>query len=152
MQAALYFRDGSVEVLTLRGEKPSQFVEFDKSGTRVLLRLEIFEYRDEQMKFYLYREVARDSSHGVDDSGDWTLKKKVGDRVTRPLFMDDGTWNREGDDCLDRSPLRHGVVVSVYLKKSCYGGIDELIDVKWDSGETRTYFHSGVDFEKAEEK
>lgn len=25
----------------------------------------------------------------------------VGDRVSREVYMDDGTWQREGDACLD---------------------------------------------------
>lgn len=38
-------------------------------------------------------------------------KWQPGDRVTRLAFMDDGTWAREGDSCLSRSPRRPGVVV-----------------------------------------
>ncbi len=37
---------------------------------------------------------------------------KVGDRVTRPRSLDDGTWARKGDACLP-GPLMHGTVVAV---------------------------------------
>ena len=46
-------------------------------------------------------------------TGGSAVKWSVGDRVTFPLFLDDGTWAREGDSCLERSPLRHGVVTRV---------------------------------------
>lgn len=75
--------------------------------------------------------------------------KKVGDRVTRELFMDDGTWWREGDKCLPHSPLRHGVVIKSYRKKGGLDGvkwIDDVIDVLWDDGEVKTYLHHGVNY------
>ena len=52
----------------------------------------------------------------------------TGDRVTRPVFMDDGTWDIEGDVCLARSPLRHGVIWKRWL--SPVNGW--LFSVKWD--------------------
>lgn len=36
---------------------------------------------------------------------------QVGDRVVRLVYLDDGTWAREGDSCLPHSPKYHGVVV-----------------------------------------
>ena len=38
-------------------------------------------------------------------------KWDAGDRVTRTVYSDDGTWNREGDACLPFSPRYHGVVI-----------------------------------------
>ena len=38
-------------------------------------------------------------------------KWQPGDRVTRTVYSDDGTWQREGDACLPYSPLYRGVVV-----------------------------------------
>lgn len=38
-------------------------------------------------------------------------KWQVGDRVTRTVYSDDGTWQREGDACLPFSPKYHGVVI-----------------------------------------
>jgi len=76
--------------------------------------------------------------------------KKVGDRVTRKLFMDDGTWWRNDDRCLKHSPLRHGIVIKVYTKDSNIDGLkwtNDVIDVQWDDGETRTYLHHGVSYE-----
>lgn len=34
-----------------------------------------------------------------------------GDRVTRKVYMDDGTWQREGDACLPYSPKYVGSVI-----------------------------------------
>ena len=38
-------------------------------------------------------------------------KWEAGDRVTRRVYSDDGTWNTEGDPCLRHSPKYHGTVV-----------------------------------------
>lgn len=75
---------------------------------------------------------------------------RVGDRVTRELFMDDGTWSREGDACLDRSPLRHGEVVRSYGEPDTgYGANPELYEVRWDDGTTRQgYLPHGLEFER----
>lgn len=68
------------------------------------------------------------------------MKWKPGDRVTREVYMDDGTWQRQGDRCLERSPLRYGVVESVELDElGC-----ALNRVAWDDGTIRTYFDHGV--------
>ena len=64
----------------------------------------------------------------------------LGSRVTRKVFMDDGTWRREGDDCLSRSPLKHGVV-----KMRLHGG-EELV-VMWDDGTKQRLLPHGVDLE-----
>lgn len=79
---------------------------------------------------------------------------KVGDRVSREVFIDDGTWDREGDSCLPRSPLRYGRVVKV-APEGWYRGIGGapsfyshalMYHVKWeDGGQPRRYFEHGVD-------
>ena len=63
----------------------------------------------------------------------------LGARVTRRVFMDDGTWMREGDSCLDHSPLRHGLVIKQTR--------DEII-VRWDDGgKEEKFLPHGVDLE-----
>ena len=64
---------------------------------------------------------------------------KIGDRVTRPVVLDNGEWYRKGDACLKDSPLRHGEVVKVYCEGSA-----ECIDVLWDSGDKKTYLPHGI--------
>lgn len=78
---------------------------------------------------------------------------ELGDRVTRPIALDDGTWNRLGDRCLP-GPLKHGIVTRRYLSlplTSAYNPtgdrINRLIDVQWDDGSKGTYFHHGVNRE-----
>ena len=72
---------------------------------------------------------------------------KLGDRVTRMLFLDDGTWNRFGDECLKYSPLRTGTVIKIFDKQSPYGGTDHLFKVKWDDGKIGNYFQHGIDLQ-----
>ncbi|SRR6266446_5093296 len=73
---------------------------------------------------------------------------EIGDRVTRLIFLDDGTWTREGDPCLARSPLKHGTVVNVRKDVMCCrseinpidypGHTHEIVyDVIWDGDEPR---------------
>jgi hypothetical protein len=70
---------------------------------------------------------------------------KVGDRVTRQVFCDDGTWMKKGDSCLKRSPLRHGTVAKVYRPRR---GAPIMYDVLWDPNEYRRgYFAWGLDAE-----
>ena len=52
--------------------------------------------------------------------------------------MDDGTWRREGDACLPRSPLRHGEV----LRRSTVR--DDEVVVRFDDGEERRYLDHGL--------
>lgn len=75
----------------------------------------------------------------------WTL----GDRVTREMFMDDGTWTREGDRCLGQSPLKHGEVVEITdeaSRASCLGWVRpyeasrSLFGVLWDDQDQVEYF------------
>lgn len=67
----------------------------------------------------------------------------VGARVTRPIYLDDGTWTREGDACLP-GPLKHG---AVELREK-YGD-DMLFHVLWDDGSRGRYFWHGIDAEVA---
>lgn len=68
-----------------------------------------------------------------------TLRKwKQGDRVTRMTVMDDGTWDRLGDKCLAKSPLRHGTVV-----KRAIGRNDEIL-VKFDDGKLQRFLDHGL--------
>ena len=69
----------------------------------------------------------------------------VGARVTRLLYLDDGTWARAGDACLP-GPLRHGVVLSVGPPGEL--GLP-LHVVQWDDGAIGGgYFWSGLDSEQ----
>ena len=64
-------------------------------------------------------------------------KLRVGDHVTRPVYLDDDTWALKGDACLPRSPLKHGVVLRVQK--------DEVV-VGWlGSGEIQRLLPHGVD-------
>ena len=69
-----------------------------------------------------------------------------GDRVTRVVFLDDGTWRREGDKCLSRSPLRHGTVVRRSTSRN-----DEVF-VLFDDGETLSYLDHGLDAESSNDR
>lgn len=75
------------------------------------------------------------------------MKWEIGDRVSRLLFMDDGTWWKHGDTCLKYSPTRYGNIIKIYQKKSCIDGLkwtNNMIDVQWDDGETKSYLDHGV--------
>ena len=77
---------------------------------------------------------------------------KVGDRVTRSLFLDDGTWARLGDSCLP-GPMLHGKVTKVYSKPAkrygeytVLGPYPELYGVWWDTGRYKQgYLPHGLD-------
>lgn len=75
---------------------------------------------------------------------------KVGDRVTRQKFLDDGTWQWRGDDCLDESPLLHGVVTRVFIESRTRFNKNArkllpMCEVSWsETGETWAYFFHGV--------
>lgn len=65
---------------------------------------------------------------------------QVGNRVTRELYMDDGTWQRLGDKCLPKSPLRHGTVIELDRVRS-----RGMVKVRWDETfEEKWYFEHGV--------
>lgn len=66
------------------------------------------------------------------------MKWKRGDRVTRQIFMDDGTWQKEGDKCLENSPLKHGIVWMRTDRRE-----DEVI-VLWDDESTGYYLDHGL--------
>jgi len=55
---------------------------------------------------------------------------KIGDRIQRESFMDDGTWARLGDACLKDSPMRTGTVVDIepYCNEYAY-------QIEWDDGD-----------------
>jgi hypothetical protein len=61
-----------------------------------------------------------------------------GERVTREIYMDDGTWEQRGDKCLASSPLRHGTVLLDSQRK-------DSVWVKWDDGITKQYLNHGID-------
>lgn len=70
-------------------------------------------------------------------------KWQLGDRVTRQIYLDDGTWSRRGDVCLKDSPLRHGTVFERSLRRN-----DEVI-VIWDNSTERKYYlDHGLDAEE----
>lgn len=69
------------------------------------------------------RRLVREKLDEIIEIAGQVREWQPGDRVVRQVFMDDGTWSREGDSCLARSPLRAGVVVerdklrpAVYVK------------------------------------
>ncbi len=62
-----------------------------------------------------------------------------GDHVTRKVFMDDGTWNKEGDQCLQKSPLHRGVVIARSATR------DDEVYVRFNDGEERRYLDHGLD-------
>lgn len=71
-------------------------------------------------------------------------KYKVGDRYSRLVYLDDGTWQRFDDRVLPYSPIKHGVVIKCYRVKSSptLGGyIDDVIDVKFEDGSVRQYLN-----------
>ena len=71
-------------------------------------------------------------------------KWQAGDRVTRELYLDDGTWEKLGDKCLPQSPLRHGLVTRRDAMWS------DGIWVLWDDATNeRMYLDHGVDEEVA---
>jgi len=71
-------------------------------------------------------------------------KWNAGDRVTRQVYLDDGTWNREGDKCLSSSPRKHGVVAFRAVHR------DDEVFVRFDDGELRVYLDHGLDAEPAQ--
>lgn len=73
------------------------------------------------------------------------MKWKLGDRVTRELFLDDGTWYRKGDTCLKDSPLKHGSVIAIGISRE-----DEII-VRWDNGTAQILLEHGVNREEKSE-
>lgn len=71
------------------------------------------------------------------------LYHSVGTRVTRPIFMDDGTWASLGDSCLKRSPLRRGIVRKVGFVNGDYVHLVDWEDGKREDG----YLYHGLDVE-----
>ena len=65
-------------------------------------------------------------------------KWKQGDRVVRHVFLDDGTWRREGDTCLKESPLKHGMVYGRGPLR------DDEVFVVWDDGTQGAYLNHGL--------
>lgn len=69
---------------------------------------------------------------------------RAGERVTRELYMDDGTWARLGDKCLPHSPLMHGVVIERDRRRA------DGVWVRWDfDGSMSMYLDHGLDAEEA---
>ena len=77
--------------------------------------------------------------------GSATRRWRDGERVTRELYIDDGTWMRLGDKCLPRSPLRHGMVTR--RDKTRRDGVWVI----WDDGDKieRLYLDHGLDAEES---
>jgi hypothetical protein len=65
-------------------------------------------------------------------------KWRVGDRVKRRVFMDDGTWSRRGDSCLEESPWNHGTVKEINPFR------DDKVVVVFDDGSERVYLAHGI--------
>ena len=63
-----------------------------------------------------------------------------GERVVRPVYLDDGTWMTHGDKCLPNSPLKHGRVIR-RLDDVCGG----LVLVRWDDGKEERFLDHGID-------
>ena len=77
------------------------------------------------------------------DAASGKIRWEAGDRVTRRLYMDDGTWSRGGDKCLPSSPLRHGAVLRRDTQR------DDVVWVGWDDGTQRKYLDHGLEAESS---
>lgn len=62
---------------------------------------------------------------------------KIRDKVYREVYMDDGTWNKEGDKCLPNSPLKYGRIIG-------YEPSLKLYEVIWENGKTGKYYLHGI--------
>lgn len=72
------------------------------------------------------------------------LKYNVGDKYSRLVFLDDGTWSRHDDRVLKYSPVKHGVVIKCYKVKGSKilgGYIDDVIDVRFEDGTIKQYLN-----------
>ena len=69
------------------------------------------------------------------------VKLKIGNRVTRPVYMDNGVWQKRGDSCLPESPLLHGTVIEIdYVNPP-------EVKVRWDETyKSLWYFEHGLTF------
>lgn len=68
---------------------------------------------------------------------------KVGDKVKRLLYMDDGTWEREGDSCLDKSPYKYGVITKITKD---FGSLwYRNLHVKFEDGSKSEYLPHGIE-------
>ena len=75
----------------------------------------------------------------ADAAGPPTRRWQGGERVTRELYLDDGTWMRCGDRCLAASPLRRGVVTRRDTERR------DGVWVKWDGeANERRYLDHGI--------
>lgn len=76
---------------------------------------------------------------------------KIGDRVTRQKYLDDGTWDRKGDKCLAKSPLLHGTIVKLFTEPRTRFNrrarqLLPMCRVRWDETlKEKDYFLHGVD-------
>lgn len=64
---------------------------------------------------------------------------EIGDRVSREVYMDDGTWDRLGDVCLANSPLKYGNVIGIGCDHASL-----VYKVRWDNGTIGRYFCWGI--------
>ncbi len=62
---------------------------------------------------------------------------KVGQKVYREVYLDDGTWNRKGDKCLVNSPLKYGTIKSYDTNHKTY-------KVQWEDGKIGDYYEHGI--------
>jgi len=62
---------------------------------------------------------------------------KIGDRVTRSIYMDDGTWRIKGDSCLP-GPQKHGTVINII--KDAESKMYDLVYVRFDDNSIKRYF------------
>lgn len=69
-------------------------------------------------------------------------KWNAGDRVTRTVYSDDGTWQREGDACLPFSPRYHGVVIGRSGERD-----DEVLVVFDGTTHAKRFLDHGLDAE-----
>lgn len=66
-----------------------------------------------------------------------------GDRVSREVYMDDGTWRREGDSCLP-GPLKEGIVINTWRESPTSFPFDDRFRVRWDEGSEGVYLQHGL--------
>jgi len=76
-------------------------------------------------------------------TGKFKPRWRKGDRVTRKVYLDDGTWATLGDKCLPKSPLKHGTIIQINHNKR-----RDCVLVQFDDGTTAPYLTHGIQREK----
>lgn len=73
--------------------------------------------------------------------GQFAAAPLLGACVTRPVYLDDGTWQQRGDECLP-GPLRRGTVIEDAGRTVVVRWDDEW--VAWGMKQVQTLLRHGV--------